>query len=84
MSYRLSWARQQDAGNRRAPCSSPARCSAAAMVAVPTAWCSIALALLMALHEGEPSGLACCSSPLVCSAVSPPGGPRCPTSQLGS
>lgn len=28
--------------------------STAAMVAMPTAWCSVALALLVALHEGEP------------------------------
>ncbi|GAB5574938.1 endothelin-2 precursor [Prionailurus iriomotensis] len=32
------------------------------MVAMPTAWCSIALALLLALHEGQGPG-GCCSGP---------------------
>lgn len=50
------------------------------MIAVPTAWCSVALALLVALHEGEPSGLACFSSdprhhvPDLFNGVSPPFG----------
>lgn len=35
------------------PLVQPVR-STAVMVAVPTAWCSLALALLLALHEGEP------------------------------
>lgn len=47
--------------------------SATTMVAMPTAWCSIALALLVALHEGEPPGLGCCNSLWVCLSVSPPG-----------
>lgn len=82
LSYRLVSAWQQDAGNRQAPsllpapCSRPALCSAArraTMVAVPAAWCSVALALLLALHEGEPSGLACCSSPGSVQRCLPPG-----------
>lgn len=53
-----------------APCSlGPAKHSAAAMV---SAWCSIALALLLALQEGELPSLAGCD-PRVCSLVSPPG-----------
>lgn len=55
------------------------------MIAVPTAWCSVALALLVALHEGEPSGLACFSSNWVCSAVSPRlSGLRWPASYTGT
>lgn len=54
-----------------APCSlGPAKHSAAA--AMVSAWCSIALALLLALHEGELPSLEGCD-PRVYSLVSPPG-----------
>lgn len=55
--------------------------SATTTVAMPTAWCSIALALLVALHEGEPlASAAATASGFVCLCLPP--GLLCAPSQL--
>lgn len=52
------------------------------MVSTPAAWCSIALTLLLALHEGELPSLICCC-PGVYPLISPPG-VRCFPKPTGS
>lgn len=52
------------------------------MASVPTAWCSVALALLVALHEGEPPWPRLPLQPQVCLSASLPG-LLCPQANWG-